>query len=162
MSGFGAAVDLVSRFDRIRTWGWIILAAFLVAGCSRARNLRSSVKGDSAVLIGEQPASLAWIPSPGSALTLRSTYEPGRPRSPTKRDATTRGCRFGTVRRLPGSRIPDFRTNSLYGQEEFDHSKFPDSATPASSSSPTTPGPRFRPGPSSSRKPNFCPNPPPR
>jgi acyl-CoA thioesterase-1 len=31
----------------------------------------------------------------------------------------------GTLRRTPGSRLPDFRQNILFGQQEFDHSKFP-------------------------------------
>ena len=33
--------------------------------------------------------------------------------------------RKGTIRRAPGSRIPDFSTNILFGKEDFDHSKFP-------------------------------------
>jgi len=31
----------------------------------------------------------------------------------------------GTLRRTPGSRLPDFSKNMLFGQEDFDHSKFP-------------------------------------
>jgi lysophospholipase L1-like esterase len=31
----------------------------------------------------------------------------------------------GTLVRLPGSRLPDFRTNVLFGQTGFDHTKFP-------------------------------------
>lgn len=117
----------MSRFDRVRTWGWITLGTFLVAGCSHApKRSGVAVKGDSVVLIGEQPASLAWVPIPGSPLTLRSTYEPGATTVSYEagRDYAWDAA-SGTVRRLPGSRIPDFRTNSLYGQEEFDHSKFP-------------------------------------
>jgi lysophospholipase L1-like esterase len=31
----------------------------------------------------------------------------------------------GTIRRTADSRLPDFRTNILFGQRQFDHSKFP-------------------------------------
>ena len=31
----------------------------------------------------------------------------------------------GSLRRTPASRIPDYRTNMLFGKEWFDHSQFP-------------------------------------
>jgi len=69
---------------------------------------------------------LAHLPRSGQALHLRSTYSPGpgTVEYEAGRDYAE-DFTHGTVRRLPGSRIPDFRTNVLYGQEDFDHSKFP-------------------------------------
>lgn len=122
-----AVASGMSRFDRFRQCLWAALAVSLVAGCSHARKPSGvPVVGDSVVFIGEQPAALAWVPTAGSTLTLRSTYEPGAASVPYEagRDYTWNAA-AGTLRRLPGSRIPDFRTNSLYGQEDFDHSKFP-------------------------------------
>lgn len=69
---------------------------------------------------------MAWPPLPGKAWRVRSTYLPG-----TNTVDYLLGRDYlvdeaaGTLRRTPSSRLPDFRTNSLYGQQEFDHSKFP-------------------------------------
>lgn len=78
------------------------------------------------VFIGEEPSTLAFVPAGNPVLRLRSTYVVG----PTTihyeegRDYRVDYAR-GTVSRSPGSRLPDFRTNVLYGQQEFDHTKFP-------------------------------------
>jgi lysophospholipase L1-like esterase len=83
-------------------------------------------KGESVVLIKTQPASLAHIPAATSTITVRNTYLPS-----TNSITFQEGSDYlinptsGTIRRTPHSRIPDFSTNSLYGQEHFDHSKFP-------------------------------------
>ena len=74
----------------------------------------------------DEPAALAHLPASGHPFRLRSTYLPGtntveyEPGRDFVADFAT-----GTLRRTPDSRIPDFRTNVLYGQQEFDHSKFP-------------------------------------
>ncbi|MFM9078702.1 MAG: SGNH/GDSL hydrolase family protein [Opitutaceae bacterium] len=78
------------------------------------------------VFIGEEPSPLALRPAKGTRLQLRSTYRPG---AATITYEEGRDYRVdhgsGTVTRLPGSRLPDFRTNVLFGQVEFDHTKFP-------------------------------------
>jgi len=78
------------------------------------------------VFAGDGPAALAHLPVAGQPLRLRSTYLPGTNtvEYETGRDFVT-DFASGTLRRTPDSRIPDFRTNVLYGQQEFDHSKFP-------------------------------------
>jgi lysophospholipase L1-like esterase len=69
---------------------------------------------------------LAHLPAPGPQIRLRSSYlpEPGIVEYEAGRDFVA-DIAGGTLRRVSGSRIPDFRTNVLYGQQEFDHSKFP-------------------------------------
>lgn len=99
----------------------------LLAGCATTPGGRLSRQaGESLVFIGEEPASLAQLPSRHKAFRLRSTYQPGpgTVEYEAGRDYVL-DVGSGTLRRTPGSRIPDFRTNVLYGQLEFDHSKFP-------------------------------------
>lgn len=82
--------------------------------------------GESLVFVGDEPSPLAFVPSVVEPLRLRSTYAPD-----TDTIAYEEGKDYrvdyarGAVVRLPGSRLPDFRTNVLFGQEQFDHSKFP-------------------------------------
>jgi lysophospholipase L1-like esterase len=78
------------------------------------------------VFIGEQSAALSSIPVRAPAPKVRSTYLAG-----TNTIVYTEGTDYvvdfaaGTLRRTENSRIPDFRKNKLFGQTEFDHSKFP-------------------------------------
>lgn len=100
----------------------------LLAGCatvSPSRHLTRQV-GESCVFIGEEPARLTAVPERNLPVTVRSTYvagpntvhyEEGRDYILDRADAT--------IRRTSTSRIPDFRNNMLYGQENFDHGKFP-------------------------------------
>jgi lysophospholipase L1-like esterase len=98
-----------------------------LTGCALvAPKLLSRQQGESVVFIGEEPAALAWCPAPGRPLEVRSSY---------LRDTNTLiyeagrdyvvDCRAGTLRRTAGSRLPDFRTNMLFGKQQFDHSRFP-------------------------------------
>lgn len=108
------------------TLGLAVLTAVL-SGCanSRTRTLPRQT-GESVVCIGEQPASLAFPPLPGQPVAVRSGYEPG-PGVVTYEPGRDYTIDFtaGTLQRVPGSRIPDFQTNSLFGQQDFDHSRFP-------------------------------------
>ncbi len=69
---------------------------------------------------------MARPPAHGQPFRLRSTYARG-----AETIDYVEGRDFvldraaGTVRRTPDSRIPDFRTNVLYGRKDFDHSRFP-------------------------------------
>ncbi len=110
-----------------RLLGATLAAVFLASGCATSpTNRLTRLTGESLVFIGDAPSTLAFPPARGEPLRLRSTYLP---------DAATvvyeegRDYRFdsanGTVTRLPESRLPDFRTNVLHGQTEFDHTKFP-------------------------------------
>jgi hypothetical protein len=105
--------------------GGLFLAAF--AGCvTESQPPARRMIGESVVCIGEEPAALAFRPLASAALTARSTYRPGTDTVDyvAGRDYSV-DFKNGTLRRLPGSRLPDFRQNMLFGQTEFDHSKFP-------------------------------------
>ncbi len=104
-----------------------LAAVVLLNGCATGgKGTVGRQVGESVVFIGEQPAALAYGLKAGQPLQVRSTYLPG-----------VGGMEYvegqdyavdyadGTLHRLPGSRLPDFRTNMLFGLPEFDHSKFP-------------------------------------
>ena len=82
--------------------------------------------GESVVFIGQEPAALAWLPLRDRPLRVRSTYLPcaGTVNYSAGRDYVV-DYASGTLRRNAQSCIPDFRTNSLYGRQNFDHSQFP-------------------------------------
>ncbi|NLV42725.1 MAG: SGNH/GDSL hydrolase family protein [Candidatus Hydrogenedentes bacterium] len=86
-----------------------------------------AVKGDSLVLAGTAPGALCYGNLEEGSVTVRSTYEPGQADTviyETGRDYVVDAA-AGTVARTADSRIPDFRTNMLYGQKDFDHTAFP-------------------------------------
>jgi lysophospholipase L1-like esterase len=102
-------------------------ACAVVSGCVSGRHGRvGHMTGDSMVFIGEEPSGLAWLPLPKTPFVLRSTYAPG-----SNSVQYVEGRDFavdyshGTVRRLPGFRVPDFQTNLLFGKLDFDHTRFP-------------------------------------
>lgn len=103
-----------------------VLIAGLSCGCVTPSPRLEKQVGESCVFIGEEPAALAHLPAPGQPLGLRSTYQvgAGTVEYEAGRDFVA-DFTSGTLRRTAGSRIPDFRTNVLYGKQEFDHSKFP-------------------------------------
>lgn len=117
-------MDLLS-FRAVR-WVSGLAGLFFLGGCVHGPDRPRMQSGETVVFIGEQPASLAFLPLRSPALRVRSTYLPG---SDTVTYAEGRDYRVdpvaGTLRRTPDSRLPDFRTNRLFGQEEFDHSRFP-------------------------------------
>jgi acyl-CoA thioesterase-1 len=100
----------------------------MMAGCSTSfRNPKMTITGESVVLAHEEPARLAFAPTAHAPSSVRSTYLPGQPKTiqyEAGRDYIF-DDRTGTIKRTPQSRIPDFSTNMLYGQENFDHGKFP-------------------------------------
>lgn len=82
--------------------------------------------GESLILIGEEPAALAYMPLRGQRVRLRSSYLPGNGTiSYFEGEDFVVDYDAGTVRRTEGSRVPDFRNNVLFGQETFHQSKFP-------------------------------------
>lgn len=103
------------------------LASLWLVGCATDRSMPTQrQQGESVVLVGEEPAALAFRPLAKETLVVRSAYQPGSGAVEyvAGQDYAV-DFAAGTLRRLPGTRIPDFRTNSLFGQDEFDHSKFP-------------------------------------
>jgi len=111
---------------QILSIGWLI-AALNLTGCSTTAPFSKQLQsGESVVLVGEEPAQLAW-PMRHQAVEVRSTYLDHLPqtiRYEEGRDFIVNYER-GEIRRAATSRIPDYRTNMLYGAEDFDHSKFP-------------------------------------
>jgi acyl-CoA thioesterase-1 len=100
----------------------LVLAALLLAGCASLRQT-----GESVIFVGEQPAALGQLPKRHEPVRVRSTYLNGQ----TNSIEYVQGRDFivdygsGTLKRTADSRLPDFRTNVLFGQESFDHSRFP-------------------------------------
>jgi lysophospholipase L1-like esterase len=83
--------------------------------------------GESLVLVGETPGNLCFDQIVPDSVTVRSTYESGKAGSvvyEAGRDYVV-DCAKGTIARTAASRIPDFKTNILYGKTEFDHTQFP-------------------------------------
>jgi lysophospholipase L1-like esterase len=85
------------------------------------------VEGESLVLVGVEPGRLCFDGVVPGSVQVRSTYLPGQEGTVVYREGEdyTLDCERGTLARTPGSRIPDFSKNILYGQKEFDHNKFP-------------------------------------
>ena len=102
--------------------------ALLLCGCTTGgpQLICLQQTGESVVFIGEEPAALAHQPHSRQRLRVRSSYQQGNGVT-----NYVEGTDFivdydkGTLWRTPNSRLPDFRKNKLFGQEEFDHSKFP-------------------------------------
>lgn len=121
-------VQVTSLSIRFRIFVCAVLAA-VIAGCATKKDPGYTVRqmlGESLVFVGEQPAFLAHTLTATQSVTLRSTYLP----TPTT-VTYVEGVDFivdgaaGSIRRLPGSRIPDFTKNVLFGQDDFDHNRFP-------------------------------------
>ena len=106
----------------------VLVSAALLNGCASQRSGRALYHqtGESVVLVGEAPANLAFAPSLSKPVVVRSTYRDGLPQTihyEPGRDYLLEAS--GQIRRTPGSRIPDFGTNILYGKEDFQHDQFP-------------------------------------
>jgi len=104
----------------------MLVAGYLLTGCAViSRQQTCHQTGESVVLAGQAPAYLAHVPQCHQPFRVRSTYLPE-----TNTVEYINGkdfvldCQDGTLRRTPDSRIPDFRTNLLFGVENFDHTQF--------------------------------------
>jgi lysophospholipase L1-like esterase len=105
-----------------------LAAGIVLSGCAGNRPWQALERqvGESVVLAGEAPANLAFAPDLAQPVDVRSTYRQGLPPSivyEAGRDYLLEAS--GRLRRTPLSRIPDFGTNILYGQEDFNHGQFP-------------------------------------
>ena len=106
----------------------MLVSTVLLSGCANHRPSRvlTSQTGESAVLIGETPANLAFTPMLSKPVIVRSTYRKALPQTihyEAGRDYLLEAS--GQIRRTPGSRIPDFGTNILYGKQDFRHDQYP-------------------------------------
>lgn len=100
-----------------------LIALLALAGFASA----GPVTGDSLVLADTTPGALCFDQITPGSLELRSTYNPDAAGSVVYEEGRDYTVDFqaGTIARTPDSRIPDFATNVLFGQKNFDHSKFP-------------------------------------
>src|ERR1039457_2064811 len=106
----------------------VLVSTALLSSCSNHCPCRvlTSQTGESVVLVGEAPASLAFAPLLSKPVVVRSTYREGLPQTihyEPGRDYLLEA--LGQIRRTPGSHIPDFGNNILYGKEDFRHDQFP-------------------------------------
>ena len=115
-------------FRKFLTLALPCAAALFLASCaSQPSNPAAHVQtGESVILVGNEPANLAFAPVLSKPVRVRSTYRDGLPQTvhyEPGRDYVLEAT--GQIRRTPDSRIPDFRTNVLYGKEDFNHTQFP-------------------------------------
>lgn len=105
----------------------MLAGGLCVSGCVSEPGARLARQtSESIIFIGDEPARLAYPPSRDESVRLRSMYLPGAEAFTYEEGRDYRvDYAAGTLTRLPGSRLPDFRTNVLHGQEQFDHTKFP-------------------------------------
>ena len=99
----------------------------LIAGCASQPSNKAAhfQTGESVVLVGEAPANLAFEPLLSKPVNIRNTYRDGLPQTihyEPGRDYVLNAS--GQIWRTLDSRIPDFRTNVLYGKEDFNHTQF--------------------------------------
>ncbi len=102
--------------------------AVSLSGCAgnRQRVTGEFCRGESLVLAGQTPANLAFAPVLSKPVEVRNTFLKGLPQTvcyEAGRDYMLDAS--GKIWRTSGSRIPDFGTNILYGQEDFRHERFP-------------------------------------
>ncbi|HEU4751851.1 MAG TPA: hypothetical protein VFU47_02005, partial [Armatimonadota bacterium] len=104
-------------------------ALLTVAGAAGADRPDESrlVHGESLVLAGDEPGRLWRGRAERGSVIVRSTYLPGLQGTVIYEEGRDYAVEYdrGEVRRLEGSRIPDYRQNSLYGRKDFNHTQFP-------------------------------------
>ncbi|MCE5258395.1 MAG: SGNH/GDSL hydrolase family protein [Chloroflexi bacterium] len=85
------------------------------------------ILGDSLVLVDEQPGLLCFGDLLPGSVQVRSRYEEAMEgcESYTEGKDYLVDYQQGTLRRTASSRIPNFRTNILFGVKGFDHTKYP-------------------------------------
>ena len=102
----------------------ILVACSIAAIGAAAGGATERMSGESLVLAGETAGVLLAEKIDPASIVVRSTYFPGGTVYETGRD-----YRFDpearTLVRTPGSRIPDYSTNVLFGKKDFQQDHFP-------------------------------------
>lgn len=106
--------------------GAIVVLFF--SGCAtHFKRGTAMLTGESLVLARQEPGNLCFDQVVPGSVSVRNAYDakkPGVVVYEAGRDYVL-DCAKGTLMRTANSRIPDYATNVLYGQKEFDHTKFP-------------------------------------
>jgi len=86
------------------------------------------IHGESLVLAKMEPGNLCFDHVKKGSLVVRSTFVAGKEGSVVYDEGTDYVVDYaaGTLARTANSRIPDYSTHCLYGQKDFDHTKFTD------------------------------------
>lgn len=105
----------------------LFMVGCLVTGCSDGAQ-EFKIKGESCVLVKEEPTGLLFG-SLEKPVMVRSTFsnEPGSVMYEEGRDYEVNYAK-GTIRRLSGSRIPDYAGHVMYGKEGFNQDDYGDFA----------------------------------
>lgn len=100
---------------------------YSVAVVTPARGKTMRVSGESLVLPATIPGKLAFDKLTNGSVVVRSSYLANDPGSTMYQEGVdfTVDHLNGMIARTPGSRIPDYSTNVLYGQHDFDQNNFP-------------------------------------
>jgi acyl-CoA thioesterase-1 len=106
-----------------------LAAVAVVAGVTdtRAADRRDAIIGESLVLAGTEAGQLVHRRLVQGSVAVRSTYRAGAPGSVLYEEGKDYQVDYktGQVRRVDGSRIPDYSKNQLFGKRDFDHRNFP-------------------------------------
>ena len=116
-------MDVRAGMSRCFAVAMMCMGIAVVATVCAAETMQ--VRGESLLLTGEAPGTLCYPKV--DAVTVRSTYDAASANSVVYEEGKDYVIdrAAGTIARTAGSRIPDFATNVLYGQRQFDHTKFP-------------------------------------
>ncbi len=106
---------------------FMCLAIALPAVCSATRGKKMTIHGESLVLAGTMAGNLCFDRVVKGSVVVRSTYKADKPNCVIYKEGADYTIDYpkGTIARTATSTIPDFSTNVLYGQKNFDHTKFP-------------------------------------
>ncbi len=126
------AANRSPNFRQLRDVPIAVIGVLLVATVACSTHLKKPLQqvhvnsSESVVCVGEEPAMLAQTPTSHSRIEVRNSYVL-RTNTVTYKEGVDYlvDRQSGSIRRTPDSKIPDFRKNVLYAQEDFDHSKFP-------------------------------------
>jgi len=105
----------------------MLMSAALLSTYRAASEQGPGQHGESLVLVGAEPGRLWRGAAERRSVVVRSTYSPGLPTTVVYAEGRDYSVDYGRgeIRRVERSRIPDYSGNSLYGQKDFDHRKFP-------------------------------------
>jgi lysophospholipase L1-like esterase len=98
-----------------------------LAGEQAVKGETMKVQGESLVLAKDLPGNLCFDQVAKGSVVVRSTYLADAEKSVVYQEGVDYVVDYGkgTIARTEASAMPDFAKNMLYGQKDFDHTKFP-------------------------------------